>query len=421
MDRDETARVLGLAPESVRIRPTGLRRRLRRQARPLGAAAAGGRGLELAPAGAHGLHARRVDGLHRPSAIRRRSAPAPRRDARGPAPRLRDARPISTPAPTPPGGRRSPTACRCMPCGPYRVPNVADRDARDLHQRPAGRRLPRLRRAAGGDRPRDADGRPRRARSASTAGLPPPERAAAAATRTPPGQVLAHSAGLPQCLEALQADWTAALARRRGLQRRRAAPRRGVGIACMWYGCGNTSLPNPSTHAHRLARDGTLTLLQRRRRHRPGLEHGARRRSPPMRSACRVGAVPRSSSATPTSRRTPARPPPRARPSSPATPPSSPAGTCAGRSCASPMPARERGAGARGRDARRSRDGDVRRRVDLGALAGRRAAATSSRAEGTYDPPTTPLDADGQGVPYADLRLRARRSPRSRSTSTSAR
>jgi aldehyde oxidoreductase len=23
--------------------------------------------------------------------------------------------------------------------------------------------------------------------------------------------------------------------------------RRGVGVAAMWYGCGNTSLPNPST------------------------------------------------------------------------------------------------------------------------------------------------------------------------------
>ena len=28
----------------------------------------------------------------------------------------------------------------------------------------------------------------------------------------------------------------------------------------MWYGCGNTSMSNPSTHAHRAARDGTLTL-----------------------------------------------------------------------------------------------------------------------------------------------------------------
>ena len=37
--------------------------------------------------------------------------------------------------------------------------------------------------------------------------------------------------------------------------------RRGVGIACMWYGCGNTALPNPSTMRIALARDGTLTFF----------------------------------------------------------------------------------------------------------------------------------------------------------------
>ena len=75
------------------------------------------------------------------------------------------------------------------------------------------------------------------------------------------GQVLTHSAGLPQCLDALKADWDAALAR---VARHNAdAPRRrrGVGIACMWYGCGNTSLSNPSTMRITLARDGTLTFF----------------------------------------------------------------------------------------------------------------------------------------------------------------
>jgi aldehyde oxidoreductase len=78
---------------------------------------------------------------------------------------------------------------------------------------------------------------------------------------TPSGQVLKHSAGLPECLEAIKPDWEAALARaachNAGAPRRR----RGVGIACMWYGCGNTGLPNPSTMRIALGRDGTLTFF----------------------------------------------------------------------------------------------------------------------------------------------------------------
>jgi len=40
------------------------------------------------------------------------------------------------------------------------------------------------------------------------------------------------------------------------------------------------------------------------------------------------------------------------------------------------------------------RDGDEVRAIDL-------ASAGVLMGEGTFDPPTTPLDADGQGVPYA--------------------
>ncbi len=38
--------------------------------------------------------------------------------------------------------------------------------------------------------------------------------------------------------------------------------RRGVGVAGMWYGCGNTSLPNPSTMRVGLKRDGRIALHQ---------------------------------------------------------------------------------------------------------------------------------------------------------------
>ncbi|HUB02864.1 MAG TPA: molybdopterin cofactor-binding domain-containing protein [Terriglobales bacterium] len=44
--------------------------------------------------------------------------------------------------------------------------------------------------------------------------------------------------------------------------RRCSSLRRGVGVAGMWYGCGNTSLPNPSTVRIGLKRDGRIALHQ---------------------------------------------------------------------------------------------------------------------------------------------------------------
>jgi CO/xanthine dehydrogenase Mo-binding subunit/aerobic-type carbon monoxide dehydrogenase small subunit (CoxS/CutS family) len=79
--------------------------------------------------------------------------------------------------------------------------------------------------------------------------------------RTYSGQLLAHSAGLPQCLDALKADWDSALARVAAHNADAPRRRRGVGIACMWYGCGNTSLSNPSSMRIALARDGALTFF----------------------------------------------------------------------------------------------------------------------------------------------------------------
>jgi len=78
---------------------------------------------------------------------------------------------------------------------------------------------------------------------------------------TPSGQVLRHSAGLPKCLDALKPDWDAALSRVARHNASTLRRRRGVGIACMWYGCGNTGLPNPSAMRITLQRDGALTFF----------------------------------------------------------------------------------------------------------------------------------------------------------------
>ncbi|MBV9891952.1 MAG: molybdopterin-dependent oxidoreductase [Rhizobacter sp.] len=99
--------------------------------------------------------------------------------------------------------------------------------------------------------------------------------ALAAGDKTPTGQVLRASAGLRACLDALRPAWHAATGAARAFNARQchaerseasrpepgcvaslgmtraagttSAKRRGAGIACMWYGIGNTVIANPST------------------------------------------------------------------------------------------------------------------------------------------------------------------------------
>ncbi|HUL05824.1 MAG TPA: molybdopterin cofactor-binding domain-containing protein, partial [Candidatus Acidoferrum sp.] len=77
---------------------------------------------------------------------------------------------------------------------------------------------------------------------------------------TATGQVLSHSAGLAQCLDALRPHWRTALEEVAVFNTRGGPLRRGVGIGCMWYGIGNTSMSNPSRMKVGLSPAGTLTL-----------------------------------------------------------------------------------------------------------------------------------------------------------------
>ena len=77
---------------------------------------------------------------------------------------------------------------------------------------------------------------------------------------TPSGQVLQASAGLAACLERLRPGWRDLLADAEAFNRTAGRIRRGVGIACMWYGIGNTSMSNPSTMRLSLSRDGAITF-----------------------------------------------------------------------------------------------------------------------------------------------------------------
>ena len=82
-------------------------------------------------------------------------------------------------------------------------------------------------------------------------------------TPTVTGQVLGEGVGIRACFEALRPRWLAARKEAAEFNARAAsALRRGVGVAGMWYGCGNTSLPNPSTMRIGLKRDGRIALHQ---------------------------------------------------------------------------------------------------------------------------------------------------------------
>jgi CO/xanthine dehydrogenase Mo-binding subunit/aerobic-type carbon monoxide dehydrogenase small subunit (CoxS/CutS family) len=69
------------------------------------------------------------------------------------------------------------------------------------------------------------------------------------------GQVL-QATGIHPCLVALKPHWTRALADAKG------QGGRGVGVASCWYGCGNTALPNPSTIRIGLSPEGEVVLHQ---------------------------------------------------------------------------------------------------------------------------------------------------------------
>ncbi|MEQ8587933.1 MAG: molybdopterin cofactor-binding domain-containing protein [Thalassobaculaceae bacterium] len=82
-----------------------------------------------------------------------------------------------------------------------------------------------------------------------------------AGDRTATGQVIEASVGLAACIEALKPAWAGYGARVAAHNAKQGRTRLGAGIGCMWYGCGNTSMSNPSTMRLALKPDGRLTLF----------------------------------------------------------------------------------------------------------------------------------------------------------------
>lgn len=68
--------------------------------------------------------------------------------------------------------------------------------------------------------------------------------------------------GIDACLKALQPRWDAALIEAAAANADSNGITRGVGLASCWYGCGNTALPNPSTMRIGITLDGQICLHQ---------------------------------------------------------------------------------------------------------------------------------------------------------------
>ena len=78
--------------------------------------------------------------------------------------------------------------------------------------------------------------------------------------KTGSGQLLENSVGQAECLEALQSRWQEWRKASEEFNNHSEIIKRGVGIGCCWYGCGNTSMSNPSTMRVGINSEGTITL-----------------------------------------------------------------------------------------------------------------------------------------------------------------
>ncbi|MBL8675075.1 MAG: molybdopterin-dependent oxidoreductase [Rhodospirillales bacterium] len=219
------------------------------------------------------------------------------------------------------------------------------------------------------------------------------------------GQTLESSAGLAACLDALRPRWQRARTDVAAFNASSAAGprRRGVGIGCMWYGIGNTSMSNPSTMRIGIGRDGAVTLYN------GAVDIGQGSNTIMTQIAADAVGLPferfrlvagdtdltADAGKTSASRQTFV---------------SGKAAELAGRDLRRRI-LRLANAGDAATLAidgatLRVRDGGAVRSIDLGALP-LVAGGDVLFGEGSFDPPTTPLDADGQGIPYASYAFAA--------------
>ncbi|HEX5722296.1 MAG TPA: molybdopterin cofactor-binding domain-containing protein [Acidimicrobiia bacterium] len=211
------------------------------------------------------------------------------------------------------------------------------------------------------------------------------------------GQIFEAGVGYVDCLEALRPVWKSARAEAASFNERADGKRRGVGVAGLWYGCGNTALPNPSTIKVGLDRKGRVVLFQGA----VDIGQGANTVisqicadavGVPLESVIRIGA---DTDTTPDAGKTSA---------SRQTYVSGNAAFAAGQSLRRQLLAlvgasEESSFEVEGADFLIHDRGEVKR-IDLSTLPAADGDLVAV-AVATYDPPTTPLDEKGQGEPYA--------------------
>ena len=202
--------------------------------------------------------------------------------------------------------------------------------------------------------------------------------------------------GIVECLEALTPRWREMLEECRSFNARSDTLNRGIGIASCWYGCGNTALPNPSTIRLGITADGRPML------HQGGTDIGQGSNTV-ITQICAdalglpVGAfelIGPDTALTPDCGKTSG---------SRQTYVTGKAAEAAGKALRE-MILRRCNAGANAR--LRLENGrltviDGATEHDIPLDAGGDANGYALSAEESYDPPTTPLDENGQGTPYA--------------------
>lgn len=203
-------------------------------------------------------------------------------------------------------------------------------------------------------------------------------------------QVL-RAVGIHDCLSALKPHWTRALAEAA------AQEGRGVGVASCWYGCGNTALPNPSTIRIGLSQAGEVVL------HQGATDIGQGSNTVIAQIAAEVLGLPLTAfrligpdtALTPDAGKT----------------------SASRQTFVTGRAAKAAAEGLRAEILRRAnagegavlalegavltvRDRGTLARIDLSTLP-LDAHGHALTAEASYDPPTSPLDTNGQGAPYA--------------------
>lgn len=213
------------------------------------------------------------------------------------------------------------------------------------------------------------------------------------------GQVFEQGVGITACLKALRPAWETERRAADAFNKTNDTIKHGVGLAAGWYGCGNTSLPNPSTIKSGLRSDGRIIL------HQGAMDIGqgsntviaqifATALGVPIDLIDLVGA---DTDVTPDAGKTSA---------SRQTYVSGNAARLSGEALRASIlekmnAAQDAVLSIEGRQLIAT-DSAGRHNIALNALT-KDAEGFVFRAEETYDPPTKPLDENGQGVPYAQF------------------